>query len=204
MKRSRRGILFILSAPSGAGKTTLSRAALQRIEGLEASVSLTTRKPREGESDGVDYRFVSPADFERVRREGGLAEWAEVFDAHYGTPREPLERAIATGRDLLLDIDIQGARQIWRRYPQDAVSVFVMPPSFADLEQRLRRRATEDEKAIRERLQRAWQEASAFPEYNYLIINVDRERSLGELACVVEAERLRVGRLRPEFVPWKR
>lgn len=198
-----RGIIFILSAPSGAGKTTLSRAALKRIEGLEASVSVTTRAPRENEADGIDYHFVSDEDFRRERDADALAEWAQVFDASYGTPREPLEDAIAEGRDILLDIDIQGARQIRERYRTDAVTIFVLPPSFQELEGRLRKRATEDEAAIRRRLDRAMLEAQVYPEYDYLIINADVQESISQLAAVVEAERLKVGRLREEFAPWK-
>ncbi len=199
----RRGIIFILSAPSGAGKTTISRAALKAIHGLEASVSLTTRPPRSGEAEGFDYHFVDEEEFIRRREAGELAEWAQVFDACYGTPRAPLERAVAAGRDILLDIDIQGARQIKRAYPRDAVSIFVLPPSFAELEQRLRRRGTENEAAIAHRLRRASDEARAYPEYDYLIINAAIEDSLAQLKAVVEAERLRVARLREEFAPWK-
>src|ERR1700693_5342930 len=134
----RRGIIFILSAPSGAGKTTISRAALKAIKGLEASVSLTTRLPRENEADGLDYHFVSEEEFNRRLEGDELAEWARVFDASYGTPRPPLESAIAEGRDILLDIDIQGARQIRTNYAHDAVTIFVLPPSFDELEGRLR------------------------------------------------------------------
>lgn len=199
----RRGIVFILSAPSGAGKTTISRAALKAIGGLEASVSLTTRQPRSGEVGGVDYEFVNEEEFIRRRESGELAEWAQVFDACYGTPRAALDRAVAAGRDILLDIDIQGARQIKHSYPRDAVSIFVLPPTFAVLEQRLRQRGTENEAAIAHRLQRARAEAQAYPEYDYLIINADIGDSLNQLKAVVEAERLRVARLREEFAPWK-
>lgn len=200
---SRRGIVFILSAPSGAGKTTISRAALKAIGGLEASVSLTTRQPRSGEVGGVDYEFVNEEEFIRRRESGELAEWAQVFDACYGTPRTALDRAVAAGCDILLDIDIQGARQITQSYPRDAVSIFVLPPTFAVLEQRLRQRGTENEAAIAHRLQRASAEAQAYPEYDYLIINADIDDSLAQLKAVVEAERLRVARLREEFAPWK-
>jgi guanylate kinase len=200
---ARRGIIFILSAPSGAGKTTISRAALRKIGGLEASVSLTTRPPRHGEVEGTDYRFVTEEEFRRRREAGELAEWALVFDACYGTPRAPLERAVAAGSDILLDIDIQGTRQIKQNYKRDAVAIFVMPPSFEELEQRLRRRATEDEAAIAHRLRRAKEEARAYPEYDYLLINADLEDSLNKLRAVVEAERLSVGRLREGFAPWK-
>jgi guanylate kinase len=189
----RRGIIFILSAPSGAGKTTISRAALKAIGGLAASVSLTTRRPRNGEVEGLDYLFVNEEEFIRRREAGELAEWARVFEASYGTPRAGLDRAIAAGQDILLKVS----------YPHDAVTVFVLPPSFAELEERLRRRATEDEAAIAERLRRANEEAQAYPEYDYLIINADIEDSLTSLKAVVEAERLRVGRLREEFAPWK-
>jgi guanylate kinase len=199
----RRGIIFILSAPSGAGKTTISRAALKAISGLEASVSLTTRRPRNGEAEGTDYLFVSEEEFIRRREADELAEWARVFEASYGTPRARLNEAVAAGHDILLDIDIQGARQIKASYPHDAVTIFVLPPSFHELEGRLRKRATENEAAIAERLRRAQEEAKAFPEYDYLIINADLEDSLIQLKAVVEAERLRVTRLREDFAAWK-
>jgi guanylate kinase len=200
--RPRRGIIFILSAPSGAGKTTISRAALKAIDGLEASVSLTTRGPRENEADGLDYHFVSDEEFNRRLTCDELAEWARVFDASYGTPRAPLESAVAAGRDILLDIDIQGARQIRAHYARDAVTIFVLPPSFDELEGRLRRRGTEDEAAIARRLKRAQEEASAYPEYDYLIINAEVRDSISRLEAIVNAERLKVGRLRAEFAPW--
>ncbi len=203
-RRTRRGIIFILSAPSGAGKTTISRRAQEASLGLQASVSLTTRAPREGECDGVDYRFVTDEEFRRKLAAGELAEWARVFDASYGTPREPLDRAVASGTDMLLDIDIQGARQIRQQYPHDAVTIFVLPPSFAELEERLRRRGTEDEAAIKRRLKQARDEASAFPEYDYLIINADVAESLLQLEVVVRAERLKVARLSQEFAAWNK
>jgi guanylate kinase len=199
----RRGIIFILSAPSGAGKTTISRAALKEIAGLEASISLTTRAPREGEVDGIDYRFVSDDEFKRNQSAGQLAEWARVFEASYGTPRAPLDAAVAAGRDILLDIDIQGARQIRAAYPDDAVTIFVLPPSFAALEERLRGRATDSEPSIEHRLTKAREEAQAYPEYDYLIINAEVRDSLARLETIVNAERLRVGRLRGDFAPWK-
>lgn len=200
----RRGIIVILSAPSGAGKTTISRAAVKAIEGLTASVSLTTRAAREGEVDGVDYSFVTEEDFSRKIEAGELAEWARVFDARYGTPRAPLERAVRDGRDILLDIDIQGARQIRERYPQDTVTVFVAPPSLKELEERLRRRGTESEAAIAHRLRRAREELDAGRDYDYLIVNADVNDSISRLRAVVEAERMKVGRLREEFAPWKK
>jgi guanylate kinase len=200
----RHGIIFILSAPSGAGKTTISQRALKAIGGLEASVSLTTRRPRNGEAEGVDYFFVSEEEFIRRREASELAEWAKVFEASYGTPRAALDRAVAAGRDILLDIDIQGARQIKSKYSRDAVTIFVLPPSFEELEGRLRKRATEDEAAIASRLRRAREELEAFREYDYRIINADVEESLIGLKAVVEAERLRVARLREDYAAWKK
>jgi len=202
-RRPRRGIIFILSGPSGAGKTSISRPALEVIEGLETSISLTTRPPREGETDGFDYHFVSDEEFKARLERAELAEWVRNFDASYGTPRETLDRAVASGSDILLDIDIEGARKIRAAYPQDAVTIFVLPPSFEELEARLRRRGTETAAAIEGRLRRAIDETSAYPEYDYLIINADRDDSLSRLRAVVEAERLKVGRLREEFAQWK-
>jgi guanylate kinase len=202
-RRPRRGIIFILSAPSGAGKTTISRAAIKAIKGLEASVSLTTRMRRDNEVDGLDYHFVNDDEFKRRVDAGELAEYARVFDASYGTPRQPLDLAIANGRDMLLDIDIQGARQIRDKYRDDAATIFVLPPSFAELEQRLRHRGTENAAGIARRLKRARDEALVYPEYDYLIINASLEDSIARLAAVVAAERLRVARLRGEFAPWK-
>lgn len=199
----RRGIIFILSAPSGAGKTTISRAALKAIDGLDLSVSLTTRAPRENEAEGIDYQFVNEEEFNQRVASGELAEWARVFDACYGTPRLPLENAIASGRDILLDIDIHGARQIRRSYPHDAVAIFVIPPSFRELEERLRHRGTESEAEIESRLRRAREEAATYPEYDYLVVNYDIGESLSRLEAVVTAERLKVGRLREGFAPWK-
>jgi guanylate kinase len=199
----RRGIVFILSAPSGAGKTTIYRAALGAIAGLEFSVSLTTRAPREGEANGIDYNFVSEKEFKRRQSSGELAEWAPVFESSYGTPRAPLDAAIASGRDILLDIDIQGARQIRDSYPEDAVSIFVLPPTFAELEERLRGRATEEGSKLQHRLHKARDEAEAYPEYDYLIVNAEIPKSVERLETIVNAERLKVSRLRGEFAPWK-
>jgi guanylate kinase len=201
--RLRRGIVFIVSAPSGAGKTTISRAAVKEIGGLTPSISLTTRRPRSGENEGIDYQFVSEEDFQRSLEANELAEWARVFEASYGTPRRPLDDAVREGRDILLDIDIQGAHQLRERYPHDAVTIFVLPPSFEDLEDRLRKRGTEDAQAINRRLLRAREESLAYPEYNYLIINANLQNSLAQLRAIITAERLRVGRLREGFAPWK-
>jgi len=198
----RRGIIFILSAPSGAGKTTIYRAALKAIKNLEFSISLTTRVRRKNEADGIDYSFVSEEEFNRRQSSGELAEWARVFESSYGTPRAPLDAAIASGRDILLDIDIQGAQQIRAKYPRDAVSIFVLPPTLEELAGRLRGRATEDESKIQHRLQKAREEAEAYPEYDYLIVNAEIAQSVAQLETIVNAERLKVSRLR-EFAPWK-
>jgi guanylate kinase len=198
----RRGIIFILSAPSGAGKTTIYRAALKAIKNLEFSISLTTRERRKSEAEGIDYSFVSEEEFNRRQSSGELAEWARVFESSYGTPRAPLDAAIASGRDILLDIDIQGAQQIRAKYPRDAVSIFVLPPTLEELAGRLRGRATEDESKIQHRLQKAREEAEAYPEYDYLIVNAEIQKSVAQLETIVNAERLKVSRLR-EFAPWK-
>ena len=198
----RRGIIFILSAPSGAGKTTIYREALKAIKNLEFSISLTTRVRRKNEADGIDYSFVSEEEFNRRQSSGELAEWARVFESSYGTPRAPLDAAIASGRDILLDIDIQGAQQIRAKYPRDAVSIFVLPPTLEELAGRLRGRATEDESKIQHRLQKAREEAEAYPEYDYLIVNAEIAKSVAQLETIVNAERLKVSRLR-EFAPWK-
>ncbi len=201
--RPRRGIIFILAAPSGAGKTTIWRGALKAIAGLEFSVSLTTRGPREGERPGFDYHFVSEEEFNRKLESGELAEYDRHFDAAYGTPRAPLEAAVREGRDILLDIDVEGARQIRARYPNESVGIFVLPPSFADLEGRLRGRRTENEKAIQRRLKRAIEEASQYPTYDYLIINHHIAESINELAAIVSAERLKTSRLSGKIAPWQ-
>jgi guanylate kinase len=198
----RRGIIFILSAPSGAGKTTIYRAALKAIKNLEFSISLTTRMRRKNEADGIDYSFVSEEEFNRRQSSGELAEWARVFESSYGTPRAPLDAAIASGHDILLDIDIQGAQQIRAKYPRDAVSIFVLPPTLEELAGRLRGRATEDESKIQHRPQKAREEAEAYPEYDYLIVNAEISKSVEQLETIVNAERLKVSRLR-EFAPWK-
>ena len=200
MSARRRGILLVVSAPSGGGKTTLVKSAMSAEPSLQLSVSCTTRQPREGEVDGVDYRFVSQQSFRDFLTEGEFVESAEVFDHAYATPRTPLDAAIAEGRDMLLDVDIQGARSLKRAYPKDAVGIFVMPPSAAALENRLRARGTDDEAQIARRLSRVREEISAAREvgvYDYLIVNDDRERAAADLLSIVRAERCRQGRLSP-------
>jgi guanylate kinase len=190
----RRGILFILSAPSGAGKTTISGRALRDVAGLEMSVSATTRAARPGEVEGRDYSFLSREEFELRRSRGDFAEWAEVHGALYGTPRQPIDRALTDGRDLLLDIDVQGARQLKHAYAADAVAVFVLPPSEAELERRLRNRGTDSEEVIRRRLERARAEMEEYRNYDYYLINHDVDQSVRLFGSIVAAERVRVSR----------
>ncbi|MEO2167668.1 MAG: guanylate kinase, partial [bacterium] len=164
------------------------------------SVSCTTRRPRKGEVDGVDYRFVAPRAFERLREDGEFVEFATVFDHAYATPRTPLDAAVAEGRDILLDVDIQGARSLKRAYPEDAVGIFVMPPSARALEERLRARGTDDEAQIARRLDRVREEVEAAREvgvYDYQIVNDDRGRAAATLAAIITAERCRQARLAP-------
>ena len=196
--RARRGILVVVSAPSGGGKTTLVKEALAADPELSLSVSYTTRPPRVGEVDGRDYWFVSAEEFARRRDAGEFAEWAQVFDHAYATPRAPLDAAIAAGRDVLLDVDIQGARAIKAVYPRDAVGIFVLPPSLAELERRLRARGTDSDAQIKRRLERVREELAVLRQdgwYDYLVVNTDRERAAQELKAIITAERCRLGRV---------
>jgi guanylate kinase len=197
----RHGIIFIVSGPSGAGKSTLVEGLMTRFPDLTLSISYTTRAPRGTEVDGREYHFVDAADFGRRRDAHELAEWAEVHGALYGTPRPPLDDAIAEGRDMLLDIDVQGARRLKRVYRDSAVAVMVFPPSWDELERRLRDRATDEEDTIRRRLARAREEADHLPEYDYWIRNTDREGSVVLVAAIVAAERARVSRIVVEGGP---
>jgi guanylate kinase len=197
---ARRGVLFIVSGPSGAGKTSMSGAALDEFPELELSLSVTTRAPRGGEKDGEQYHFITRERFLALREAGGLAEWAEVHGNFYGTPREPIEKAIAEGRDLLLDIDVQGARQIKKIYGDAAVAIFLLPPDRATLEARLRGRATDDEATVARRLEAACREIAALVDYDYVIVNNDLEEAKSEFRSVLRGERRRVGRLeKPEL-----
>jgi guanylate kinase len=190
----RRGILFIISAPSGAGKTTLSRQILDLVPDLRLSISYTTRAPRAGEVDGRDYHFVSEDHFMHLRAAGAFAEWAKVHGFLYGTARAPLDDALTHGHDLLLDIDVQGARQLKASYAE-AVSIFVLPPSWQELEGRLRGRATDHEEVISRRLQRAREEAGELFSYDYWLVNDQVERAVAVLQGIIGAERARVSRL---------
>jgi guanylate kinase len=194
----RRGTLFVVSAPSGAGKTTLCREMRLRLSDLAYSVSVTTRPPRAGEIDGTDFRFVSEATFTAMLDRGEMAEWATVHGNLYGTPAVPLEAALHDGRDVLLDIDTQGAAQLRARYPE-AVLVFVVAPSMAELEQRLRERRSDPEHEIARRLERARHEIALWRRYDYLVVNRDVKEAMEQLASIILAERCRVARLALTF-----
>ena len=194
----RRGTLVVVSAPSGAGKTTLCHEVRSRVPGLYYSVSFTTRAPRPGEVDGTDFHFVGDAKFEAMRERDEFAEWAIVHDHFYGTPARALEGALTRGLDVLLDIDTHGARQLRQRYP-DSVSVFIMAPSMAELEARLRERNSDAPGEIAQRLVRARQEIAAWRHYDYLIINRDVKEAVDQLAAIIGAERCRTSRLTLRF-----
>jgi guanylate kinase len=192
---ARRGLLFIISSPSGAGKTTLARRLLGADSNIEMSVSVTTRAPRPGERDGVDYHFADRDAFEMMKSRGDLLEWARVFDHHYGTPRAPVEGAIHAGRDVLFDIDWQGAQQLSEKMGADVVRVFVLPPTGEILEQRLRARAQDSDAIVARRMAAASAEISHWPEYDYVIVNSDLDQSARALHAILTAERLKRDRL---------
>jgi guanylate kinase len=194
---TRRGILFIVSAPSGTGKTTLVERLVGLTPGVEISRSFTSRAARAGESDGVDYHFVSRERFEQMREAGQFLEWAEIFGNLYGTGSAETERQLAAGTDLILVIDVQGARQV-RGRGVEATTVFVLPPSFKVLEHRLRGRSKDSDAQIRRRLQVAREEVDAFPEYDYLVVNDDLDGAVARLRAIVLAERARQDVMRPE------
>ncbi len=191
----RRGLMLVLSSPSGAGKTTLSRRLLESDGNITMSVSATTRAPRPGEVNGKDYYFLSTEDFGIMRNKGDLLESAKVFDNYYGTPRAPVEEALSAGRDVLFDIDWQGTQQLSESAKGDLVRVFVLPPSAQELERRLHSRAQDSEEVIARRMAKASDEISHYSEYEYIIVNDDPEKAFGELQAILQAERLRLSRL---------
>jgi len=183
--------MLVLSSPSGAGKTTISRRLLACEPELQMSVSVTTRPKRPGEVSGIDYHFLEPTEFNlRVNRQE-LLEWAKVFGHCYGTPRAPVEAALAAGRDVLFDIDWQGTQQLAERAAEDLVSVFILPPSTRELEQRLRRRAQDSAEEVARRMAKAADEMSHWPEYDYIVVNRDIDQSLKQVQAILQAERLR-------------
>ncbi|MBV9990657.1 MAG: guanylate kinase [Alphaproteobacteria bacterium] len=190
----RRGLMLVLSSPSGAGKTTISRRLLQSDPDIIMSVSTTTRPPRPNEIDGQDYFFASPEDFERAVKDGEFLEHATVFGNRYGTPRGPVERALAQGKDVLFDIDWQGTQQLRQQARDDMVSVFIFPPSKNELERRLRIRAQDSEDVVRQRMSKAADELSHWAEYDYLVKNEDIQRALGEVEEILHVERRRRAR----------
>jgi guanylate kinase len=187
----RRGLMFVLSSPSGAGKTTLSRMLIDRMPGLKMSVSATTRLMRPGEVDGRDYHFIDKARFDEMSKRSELLESATVFDNRYGTPRAPVEAALAAGQDVLFDIDWQGTQQLREKARADVVSVFILPPSAADLEKRLHSRAQDSDEVIRGRMDRASHEMSHWAEYDYIVINHDIDEAFAEVQSILKAERLK-------------
>jgi len=188
---TRRGIMLVVSSPSGAGKTTLSRNLLEQEENVSLSISVTTRERRPSEIDNVHYHFLSKRQFEIMRDSGQLLEWAEVHGNYYGTPREPVEQALNAGRDVLFDIDWQGTRQLYEKMPDDVVSVFVLPPSAAELKARLERRAEDSQPIIAQRLHNALEEISHWREYDYILVNRDLDKSFARLRAILTAERLK-------------
>jgi len=188
---ARRGLMLVLSSPSGAGKTTLSRLLLERYSSIELSISVTTRKPRPGEVEGRDYHFIDRTRFDAMVADGDLLEWAEVFGNRYGTPRAPVEYALTAGRDVLFDIDWQGTQQLREKGRADLVSVFVLPPSIPDLEARLRTRAQDSDDVIRARMSKAADEMSHWAEYDYVVINREVMRAFEDICAILAAERLK-------------
>ena len=190
-KIARRGLMFVLSSPSGAGKTTLTRLLVQKEENIELSISVTTRARRPSEVEGVHYHFLTREAFEKMRDAGDLLEWAEVHGNYYGTPAKPVAKAIAQGKDILFDIDYQGTRQLYKKAADDVVSIFILPPSIAEMKRRIRRRAAEDEMTIKKRLETAKHELKRWGEYDYVVINDDLDAAFADIHSILQAERMK-------------
>jgi guanylate kinase len=188
---ARRGLMFVLSSPSGAGKTTLTRMLLRADRRVNLSVSVTTRPKRRGEVNGRDYHFIDRSRFDAMVKDGELLEWAEVFGHHYGTPRKPVDDALRAGRDVLFDIDWQGTQQLREKARDDLVSVFILPPTAMELERRLKTRAQDSRAVIVSRMAKAAGEMSHWPEYDYVIVNRDRAEAFAEVKAILAAERLK-------------
>lgn len=191
MPPCKRGLLFVLSAPSGAGKDALLKLLLSSCRGIKRCVTVTTRPPRQGEVDGVDYHFVCPEEFQRMVAAGELLEWAEVYGNLYGTPKRWVENALASGTDVILKIDVQGGLSVKRLLPE-AILIFLAPPSHREQERRLRQRESENDRELQVRLAAADFEMSQMPEYDYVVVNDDLSEAAGKVACIVTAERCRV------------
>jgi guanylate kinase len=187
----RRGLMLVLSSPSGAGKTSISRALLARDPLLQMSVSATTRPKRPGEVPGVDYHFVDATEFNLMVNRQEFLEYAKVFGNYYGTPRPPVEAALSQGRDVLFDIDWQGTQQLAERAPEDLVSVFILPPSTRELERRLHSRAQDSDEEVAKRMAKAADELSHWPEYHYVLVNHELEQTIQQVQAILRAERLR-------------
>jgi guanylate kinase len=195
MEPKRRGLMLVLSSPSGAGKTTLARRLLEADPGVVPSISCTTRKQRKGEVEGRDYHFIGRETFARMRESGEFLEWAVVFDNYYGTPRKPVEEALAAGRDVLFDVDWQGAKSLREQAPSDVVTVFILPPSGEALERRLNERAQDAPEVVEARMRGASNEIQHWHDYDYVVVNRDLDQALSAIRAILAAERLRCSRL---------
>ena len=187
----RRGLMLVLSSPTAAGKSTIARQLLANDPRFALSVSWTTRDRRPSEIDGTHYHFRTRREFERMRDQDGMLEWAEVHGNLYGTPRDPVEEALESGQDMLFDVDYQGARQMRDKVPDDMVSVFILPPSMRELRERLRRRAEDSDESMRRRLVTARTELQEWDDYDYVVVNDDLQRAFEEVRAIVTAERVR-------------
>ncbi len=187
--RQRRGLLIVLSSPSGAGKSTISRMLLAADKEVSMSISATTRPKRPAETDGLDYRFVDDAEFDRMIAANEFVEWAHVFGYRYGTPKAPVKQALREGRDILFDIDWQGARQLEPDFGEHLVTIFLLPPSMAELEHRLQTRGQDSQEVIADRMRRAADEIDHWAEYDYVLVNKDMDACLAHVEAIVAAER---------------
>lgn len=192
---TRRGLCLVIAAPSGAGKTSLTRRLLELEPEATLSISVTTRAPRPSERDGVHYHFIAQPDYDAMVRDGALLEWAGVFGKSYGSPRAPVEAALAAGRDVVFDIDWQGHRQLRAALPGDVVGLFILPPSRAELERRLRGRGTDSAETVARRMEQAWDEISHAPEFDHVLVNDDFDAALAGIRAVLAAARLARARL---------
>jgi len=192
--RRRRGLLIVLSSPSGAGKTTISCMLRESDAEISMSISATTRPKRRGEVEGVDYHFVDDAEFDRLIEAGEFVEWAPVFGYRYGTPKAPVKDALRDGRDILFDIDWQGTQQLHSAMGEDLVRIFILPPSMTELARRLRERGTDPEDVVEDRMRRASGEIGHWAEYDYVLVNADMNKCLGKVKTIVAAERLKRAR----------